>query len=198
MGSEMCIRDRLYQGSKSDLIDELIATTPLSVSADVPTCDAVVIDGPAVVHMLSPKNGSTVDEYCALYLGYVTKFFDHAERIDLIFDVYIQASLKAGVRKKRGVAPPMVVRGITNEYNWGRFLKNASNTHSMILKLNTLHSTPIVNILRHRRQGLLWSSSSFCRVRCSLWVRWCCSATLSTNSVTVTKRHTTIFMASKI
>ena len=128
---------QLYQGSKSDLIDELIATTPLSVSADVPTCDAVVIDGPAVVHMLSPKNGSTVDEYCALYLGYVTKFFDHAERIDLIFDVYIQASLKAGVRKKRGVAPPMVVRGITKVKNWGRFLKNESNKQSLFQYIAT-------------------------------------------------------------
>ena len=87
--------------------------------------------------MLSPKNGSTIDEYCALYLGYVRNFFDHAERIDLIFDVYIQASLKAGVRKKRGVAPPMVVRGITKVKNWGRFLKNESNKQSLFQYIAT-------------------------------------------------------------
>ena len=78
----------MYHGSKSDLIDELVATTPGCLSDELPLCDAVVVDGPAVVHMLSPKNGSTVEEYCELYLGCVRKFFNLHEKVilDTILD----------------------------------------------------------------------------------------------------------------
>ena len=102
----------MYHGSKSDLIDELIATTSISTTNESPSSDAAVVDGPAIVHMLAPANGSTVDDYCELYLAYVKKYFSVSKRVDIIFDVYLEHSLKEGIQKTQGVAPPIIVRGI--------------------------------------------------------------------------------------
>ena len=52
----------LYHGKKSDLIQELIDTSHLTTSNTLPDVDAVVSDGHAVVHMIEPKHGTTIDE----------------------------------------------------------------------------------------------------------------------------------------
>ena len=121
----------LYHGTKSDLVDVLINTTPLSLSDKKLNTDAVVVDGPAIVHMLLPKNGSIVDEYCESFITYIRRFFNVANRVDVIFDIYITSSLKAGIRKTRSIAPPMIVRGTTKVRNWKQFLKNDSNKQSL-------------------------------------------------------------------
>ena len=131
----------LYHGTKSDLVEELIATTPLSMSVAQQNTDAVILDGPAIVHMISPKNGSTVEEYCEVFISHIQKFFNVSNRIDVVFDIYMQSSLKEGVRKTRGVAPPMIVRGNTKVKNWSRFLKNDSNKQSLFQYIATISQT---------------------------------------------------------
>ena len=66
----------LYHGVKSDLIKELVDTTDLSTSNDFPEDDAVVVDGPAVAHMIDLKNASTIDEHCEVYLNYIKGYFN--------------------------------------------------------------------------------------------------------------------------
>ena len=39
--------------------------------------------------------------------------------------------MKAGIRKTRGIAPPIIVRGTTKVRNWKQFLKNDSNKQSL-------------------------------------------------------------------
>ena len=59
----------LYHGSKSDLGQMLIDTSDKSSIEcnNLPEVDAIVIDGPVIVHTITPRNGSTIDEYCELY-----------------------------------------------------------------------------------------------------------------------------------
>ena len=117
----------LYHGTKSDLIEELASLSPSILRSQQPNCEVFVLDGPTIIHMLKPKNGSTVDDYCKGFLSYVKTFFYHCTRVDVVFDIYLQASLKDGVRKTRGVAPSMDFRGETKVKNWTGFLKNGSN-----------------------------------------------------------------------
>ena len=121
----------LYHGSKDDLVQELIETSAESLVAEHPTVDAIIIDGPALVHMIQPKNDCTVDDYCKTYTKYVINFFNHAPRIDMVFDVYLQSSLKEEVRASRGISPTMIVKGNTMVRSWKRFLKNDANKQSL-------------------------------------------------------------------
>ena len=109
----------------------------MSTSNDIPEVDAVVIDGPAVAHMIEPKNGSTIDEYCEVYLNHMKGYFNKCKRADVIFDIYVPFSLKQTTRETRGVAPSMIVRGSTKVINWTRFLKNDSNKESLFEYLAT-------------------------------------------------------------
>ena len=127
----------LYHGTKSDLLQELIDTTSLSTSNGIPEVDAVVIDGPAVAHMLEPKSGSTIHEYCEVYLNHIKGYFNKCKRVDVIFDIYVPFSLKQTTRETRRVAPSMIVRGSTKVKNWTRFLKNDSNKESLFEYLAT-------------------------------------------------------------
>ena len=45
----------LYHSSNSDLIQVLIDTSDKSTIIDLPEVDAIVIDGPSVVHTISPQ-----------------------------------------------------------------------------------------------------------------------------------------------
>lgn len=75
-----------------------------------PSVDAVIIDEPAIVHMTQPKSSCTVDEYCEIYMRYVVKFFNKTNRIDTVFIVYLESSLKKGVHGSRDVTPSMKIK----------------------------------------------------------------------------------------
>ena len=77
--------------------------------------------------MMKPKIGSTIDEYCETFLSHIQKYFYNCDRIDAIFNIYLQSSLKDGVSENRGVAPSIILRGKTKVKNWSCFLKNGSN-----------------------------------------------------------------------
>ena len=64
----------------------------------------IVIDGSLVVQMLSPKTAKTFDEYSKTeFSNYiVSKVKGKVTRIDIIFDVYKEKSIKAESREKRG------------------------------------------------------------------------------------------------
>ena len=83
--------------------------------SNYPSVDVVIIDGPAIVHMVQPKSNSNVDEHCKLHMKYVVNFFNKANRIDIVFDVYLESSLKERFRESRVVAPTMIIKGNTNK-----------------------------------------------------------------------------------
>ncbi|XP_066910477.1 multiple epidermal growth factor-like domains protein 10 [Clytia hemisphaerica] len=80
----------------------------------------------AIIHMVAPKNGSTVDEYSKVFAAHVNSYFNDVNRVDVIFDIYLDSSLKEGVRETRGTAPSQIVKGATKISKWSKFLKNSS------------------------------------------------------------------------
>ena len=74
----------LYHGTKSDLADKLAAVLPSSLSSGKSRSDAFVLDGPAVIYMIKPINGSTIDEYCRIFLSHVRTYFYSYDRVDVI------------------------------------------------------------------------------------------------------------------
>ena len=77
---------------KTDLLKCLPqATAPVST----PPVDAVILDGVVIVQMLEPKKLRTFDKYFSIvFAPYVLKQLENAKRVDLVWDVYLDDSLK--------------------------------------------------------------------------------------------------------
>ena len=67
--------------------------TPTNSIADV---DAILLDGAAVINILKPGSAKAFKEYSeVVFLPYVQSQLQKATRVDIIWDEYIQDSLKA-------------------------------------------------------------------------------------------------------
>ena len=119
---------KLCHGSKSDIlnvIQNMVRTTDTR-----PLASNLVIDRPALVQMIRPTSTiKTFEEYInkslCHYILNKAKFYD---RIDIVFDVYLQNSLKAGVRENRGKGFQLKVVGDAPiPKNWQNFLCDTSN-----------------------------------------------------------------------
>lgn len=94
----------LRPGTKSDLIDILES---LVVSTAVPiACEGLILDGAAMMHLLKPRPG--VKTFVSYVHDQIRPFLLHAaermetKRIDIVWDIYSQSSIKDAVRQKRG------------------------------------------------------------------------------------------------
>ena len=77
-----------------------IDAEPLS---SVPSVDAVVLDGPVLVHQIKPVKNRSVDHYAEeIVYPYLTKYRSsaNADRVDVVFDTYPSISLKGITREK--------------------------------------------------------------------------------------------------
>ena len=84
---------------KSKLLDLL----PTSVSEDPDHFDVKVFDGPAIVHTLPRGGSSTFGEYSSnIFLPWTIRQLQDCKRIDVVWDVYYEESLKETTREKRG------------------------------------------------------------------------------------------------
>ena len=115
-GGKLCI------GVKADLLRCL--ESDLLQNKCVPVADATIFDGAVVVQMLNPGTSRTFKEYGErIFAPYISAHLVKSCRIDLVWDVYLPASLKASTRQKRGkgtrkrVAPSTVM-----PKNWRDFL----------------------------------------------------------------------------
>ena len=137
--SSLSDRGKLRLGTKSDIVHCLEETlqeeTRLGVFADV-----VVLDGAAIVNMVSPGSAKTFRDYAqVVFLPYVQTQLDmyQAKRVDIVWDDYRQGSLKEQAREKRGkgvrrrVAPNNAV-----PKNWGDFLRLADNKKELFAYLS--------------------------------------------------------------
>ena len=114
-------------GVKADLLRCL--ESDLLENSSVPMADATIFDGAAVVQMLNPGTSRTFQEYGdRVFAPYISAQLEKSSRIDLVWDVYLPASLKASTRQKRGkgirkrVAPSTVM-----PKNWKDFLRCDEN-----------------------------------------------------------------------
>lgn len=94
--------ENLRSGTKADLLNCFKNTYPVP-SDDVPTLDAILLDGAAIINMLPPGAATTFIEYSeTVFLPYVQSQLRKANRVDIVWDEYIPNSLKSMARQKRG------------------------------------------------------------------------------------------------
>ena len=112
----------LRLGSKADLLDCL--ELDKIQSTNTPVVTAKLFDGAAVVQMLNPGTAKTFQEYAdTVFLPYVSNHLATAQRVDIVWDVYIKDSLKDATRQKRGKGIQRRVSPTTLlPQNWKDFL----------------------------------------------------------------------------
>ena len=117
----------LYTGTKSDLLDSL-PVTQIDNEHEM-TFTASILDGAVTVQMLKPNNAQTFSDYRAkVFIPYLMSVLSKVERIDVVFDIYREHSLKLLTREKRGVGTRTHVVGHTKiPMNWQEFLRVDGN-----------------------------------------------------------------------
>jgi hypothetical protein len=90
--------------TKSDILTCLMdyADHSPSVTSN-PSQSALIIDGAALVHMLSPGTSKNFQDYCSLIVWpFVSILLKSVTRLDVVFDRYHKNSLKSQTRQSRG------------------------------------------------------------------------------------------------
>ena len=74
-----------------------------AVKSEAPAVTDITLDGPAIVQMLKPGVSKTFEVYAKkVFLPYISLQLCKATRVDLVWDVYLNDSLKGTARLKRG------------------------------------------------------------------------------------------------
>ena len=120
---------KLHLGKKSDLLSILAeeGTNP-------PNCvDVKVLDGAAVVHLLSTTDVEAFDEYAdRVFIPHIIKQLQNSRRVDVIWDTYIPSSIKESAREKQGEGVRRKVAGKNKiPTNWADFLRDHANTQEL-------------------------------------------------------------------
>ena len=84
--------------------------------------------------MLEPKTSRTFDEYFSIvFATYVLKQLENAKRVDLVWDVYLDDSLKKSLREKGGAGQRRKVMGSTRiPCDWKSFLRVDGNKEELL------------------------------------------------------------------
>ena len=120
---------KLRPGNKADLLEPLEQLVPSQDTGSHPTVHAIILDGAAVVNMISPGTAKTFAEYAdQKFLPYILEKMQHVDRLDVVWDVYLPDSLKAETRSKRGKGiRRRVAKSSTIPGNWKDFLHISEN-----------------------------------------------------------------------
>lgn len=115
--------------TKSDLVgclEKMIDTNSVQAT---PTVDAKILDGSVLVNMLLPKSCTTFEDYRErVFFPYLIKCLSQAKRVDVVWDRYVESSLKSQRRQQRGAGTRVIVRGSTPiPQNWQSFLRVDQN-----------------------------------------------------------------------
>ena len=112
---------KLHLGTKSDLLACLIDHS--GCQSDAPVISSIIIDGAVIVQMLKPVAVKNFDEYASqIFIPYILLQFQNASRVDLVWDRYIDNTLKSTARAKRGKGTRRrVVSGALIPGNWQDF-----------------------------------------------------------------------------
>ncbi len=118
----------LREGTKSDLLECLQRMCDIS-GGGAPNVEAKVLDGSVIVQLLCPRGCKTFSDYARdVFLPYINNQLQQCMRLDIVFDVYHENSLKRGTRERRGFGNRRIVSGSTPiPANWQGFLRVDEN-----------------------------------------------------------------------
>ena len=121
---------KLRPGDKSDLLDCLINDgmncLTEKAAGDI---DALIIEGAVLVNIVRPNGQRSFKEYVEQrILPVLEKALSSKKRVDIVWDIYKQSSLKSQTRQARG-------EGVTHRLsdnapmpkNWSNYLRNSHN-----------------------------------------------------------------------
>ena len=118
----------MRSGNKSDLLSSLDDISTSAASNEAPSIEAVLLGDEAIVNMLKPGIAKTFLNYSKI-LPYV---IGHHHGVDIVWDVYLQDSLKATTRGRRGEGIRRRVLPDTKlPENWQSFLISDCNETEM-------------------------------------------------------------------
>ena len=125
----------MHQTKKSDLMECLESLAPQPDY--IPDVDVDIIDGAALVHILDPKKShppvETFFDYSRIvFLPYIERLLQKVVRVDVVWDVYKEDSLKTQTRQNRGYGSRLRVESNTKvPANWNSFLRCDENKTSL-------------------------------------------------------------------
>ena len=94
-----------------------------------PVVDALIVDAAVVVNALRPGTSHTFHDYADnVFLPYVRRQMEGVKRIDIVWDVYIENSLKKTARFERGEGVRRRVQDSSKvPGNWQSFFRSEDN-----------------------------------------------------------------------
>ena len=125
----------LRAGKKSDLINCLDITKKDAMERDF---DCKVFDGAALVHIIKPTTVATFEEYGKeAFLAFIQRELTKVKRVDVVWDQYLDSSIKGSAREKRGSGARRKVNPQTKiPSKWLDFLRVAENKVKLFAFLN--------------------------------------------------------------
>ena len=101
--------------------------------------DAIILDGAVVVQMLQPTAASTFEEYFDSVVAlYILRQLEDVKRLDIVWDVYKDGSLKKVTREKRGSGQRKKILLSTRiPSDWKGFLRVVENKDELFKLLAT-------------------------------------------------------------
>lgn len=109
----------------------------VQMKIDTRQIEATIIDGAVIVQTLKPGMAATFKEYAGfLCKPYVRKQMEAVKRVDFVWDVYCEGSLKSTGRERRGtVTQRRVASSSKLPKNWKSFLHVSDNKTELFLFL---------------------------------------------------------------
>lgn len=96
--------------------------------------DVIVFDGAVVVHLLQPTAGiRTFEDYAnEVFIPYIGRHLSSSKRVDIVWDTYVNDSIKSSIREKRGNGQRRKVLSQNKiPANWLNFLCNDDNKQEL-------------------------------------------------------------------
>ncbi|CAC5423003.1 unnamed protein product [Mytilus coruscus] len=122
----------IRQCDKSDLSRKCLEPL-ISKTIDNSQVNATIIDGAAVVNMLKPGAAKTFHDYAVkVFVPYIVNRNSDVGRVDVVWDTYVENSLKSATREKRRKGIRRRVQAQTNiPKNWHGFLRVDENKREL-------------------------------------------------------------------
>src|SRR6218665_1789141 len=119
----------LRLGTKSNLLACLCSLSTTSTDLSELTVDACIMDVAVIVQMLQLGCSRTLEEYNQkIFIPYIKSVLQKVQRLDIVFDIYFENSLKSATRVKRGSGKRLhVVDNTIIPRNWQEFLRVNDN-----------------------------------------------------------------------
>ena len=116
--------------AKSTLVHDVLTSCYATPTSD--NYDAYIIDGAHFIHVVTPRPDFTFRQYGEKLKISMEFLFESCSRIDLVFDVNLDNSLKAATRQKRGKGVRKRVSADTKiQVGWAQFLRDDRNKEDL-------------------------------------------------------------------